>query len=151
MPYRLLVLIVACVGFAAAASSSGDDEWKMRWRICADYSAGFAFRYPYEYFIPEQYASELVRERRGKRVAMREITVNGKRAFVMDEAEAGPEGVDVKAFSFVAGALPAGVAATVDAVGAHVLSDPKLALAAGDRALTWNSFCLLYTSPSPRD
>ena len=63
MPYRLFLLVLVCAGIASAATSSAEDEWKLRWRTCADYVAGYSFRYPYDYEIPDQYASELRRER----------------------------------------------------------------------------------------
>ena len=138
MPYRLFLLVLVCAGAATAASSS-EDEWKMRWRTCADYVSGYAFRYPYAYHIPDQYATELVRERRGKGTVMREVTVDGKRTFVMEEAK-GPDGVDVKSVSFLASALPNGIAATPEAIGEHMAADARLALAAEDRTLTWTPF-----------
>ncbi len=140
MPYRLFLLVIACAGIAIAASSETENPWLMRWRSCADYVSGYAFRYPYEYVIPDQYAAELIRERPGHGAVMREITVNGKRVMVMEEANAGPEGVDVKAFSFAAGSLPSGVSATPEAVGNLMANDPRLALAPAHRALTWTPF-----------
>ena len=138
MPYRLFLLVLVCAGLACAASSSSEDsEWKMRWRTCADYVSGYSFRYPYDYFIPDQYATELLRERQMRGTVVREIKVEGKRAIVIDE---GPEGVDVKGFSFLASALPAGVDPTPEAVGAHMANDVKLALVAVDRTMTWKPF-----------
>lgn len=134
MPYRLLVLVL-WAGLAAAASSS-DDEWRMRWRTCADHTAGYAFRYPYEYVIPDQYAVELLRERR---MAVRQVMVDGKRAFVPDES-APRIGVDLKGFSHAASALPVGVAATPEAIGRHMAKDARLALAPDERELTWKPF-----------
>ena len=139
MPYRLFLLVLVCAGIASAATSSAEDEWKLRWRTCADYVAGYSFRYPYDYEIPDQYASELRREHPVS-TAMRETMVDGKRAFVQDEAKTGPEGVDVKGFSFAASSLPAGVAATCEAIGEHLANDAKLALTPEDRTLTWKPF-----------
>jgi hypothetical protein len=144
MPYRLLLLVLVCARIATAASSgaesSGDGKWEMRWRTCADYVSGYSFRYPYAYHIPDQYATELMRERHRKGAVVREVTVEGKRAFVLDESKAGPAGVDVKGFSFLASALPAGIAATPEAIGAHMAADPRLALPDDDRTLAWKSF-----------
>jgi hypothetical protein len=143
MPHRLLLLVLICAGVATAASSdgsSGDAKWAMRWRTCADYVSGYSFRYPYAYHIPDQYATELMRERHRKGAVVREVTVDGKKGLVLDESKAGPEGVDVKGFSLLASALPMGVAATPEAVGRHMAADPRLALADEDRALEWKSF-----------
>ena len=54
-------LLLLC--FATLTLLSAADEWAMRWRVYNDIVGGVSFRYPYEYFAPNQYKGELVRNR----------------------------------------------------------------------------------------
>jgi len=64
-----LLLLVAAIGTMEAAGS----DFPMRDRICCDDEHGVAFRYPYEYQIPNQYHPGLVKPGEGGAVTRIEV------------------------------------------------------------------------------
>ncbi|MBA3684327.1 MAG: hypothetical protein H0W72_03710 [Planctomycetes bacterium] len=86
------------------AALSASEDWPMRWRVYADQRAGIAFRYPYSYFIPDQYVGELVRDRRSE-VMLVERVIDGKKVQVAMETRR--RGVDVRVFTSASADLPA--------------------------------------------
>lgn len=154
-----LFRIVSCVVFALAACQAVEsDIWAMRWRVCADYDAGYTFRYPYDYEPPHQYKTELKRgytwtgtDTTGLGDAVT-ITINGKKvtAIIETNEEARRE-IDVKAFSFKLADLPSELALTptLAGLGDYIAKDERLGLKPEDSTLVWQSYDY-YQDPAKR-
>lgn len=100
-------LLLCLVTLAFTAS----DDWAMRWRIYNDVVGGVTFRYPYEYFAPNQYKGELVRNPNAPRATgageaeeeIQVIEVEGKMVRVrVSKGDAPRLGPDIQAFSLSA-------------------------------------------------
>src|SRR3954465_4418912 len=108
MRARCIILLFGLLSAIAPAA----DEFPMRWRVFCDYTGGVSFRYPYDYFIPDQYAGGLVRQRGmggGQAMIGREIELDGKKVLVFDKPSEKSADIDVRCLSSTAGALPSEV------------------------------------------
>ena len=56
-----IILIAACVPLQAGETMASTVPSDMRWRIFCDTASGTAFRFPYEFTIPDQYRGALRR------------------------------------------------------------------------------------------
>src|SRR5688572_6484403 len=107
MSYLRSVLLLCVV---ALTSLSAADEWAMRWRVYNDVVGGVAFRYPYDYYMRDQYKGELFRRTRLPQSSSSEaegevqvIEVDGKLVRVrVSNGDLPRSGPDVRAFSLTA-------------------------------------------------
>jgi hypothetical protein len=148
------ILAIVTVALSAVLPAADTDLWPMRWRVCADYTAGYTFRYPYEYEPPHQYKTELSRgftwqgaDTTGAETVT--ITVNGKKITAIVNNGPAKGEIDVKAFSFKAAELPTGLdGSSLAEVGNRIAQDQRLGLKPADQALTWQSYDYYQKQPS---
>jgi hypothetical protein len=55
----VLLAVLGGLGPASASAEDGGGQWPMRWRVYCDPTVGFAFRFPYEDFVPDQYKVDI--------------------------------------------------------------------------------------------
>jgi len=107
-----MLCCTAWLSLPAASSSNADaGVWSMRWRIWANPDWGISFRYPYDYYIPDQYAPALQRERKSSWSASigpdDEVTsAEDARRLLEERLEAAKNEWDVRAFSVLAREVP---------------------------------------------
>jgi len=61
LPVRFALLATIALAPTLASASDGGDPYPMRWRIFRSYESQTAFRFPYDYRSPDQYAAKMVR------------------------------------------------------------------------------------------
>jgi len=63
MTMRLLAvaLLTVCLAPSSSLQAASDDRYPMRWRAFVDHDSRTAFRYPYEFQTPDQYAARFRR------------------------------------------------------------------------------------------
>jgi len=148
---RTLVAALMVVG-SAWLSAEEADKWPLRWRVCADYEAGYTFRFPYDFQPPHQYKTELKRgfSARSSNAEVVEITVGGKKIKALVQNDDMMREIDVKAFSFKADQLPSDLPAiTLEAVGNYSAQDARLGFKKEERALAWTAYDY-YQNPEVR-
>ncbi len=127
--------------FLAVQFCAGEDGFAMRWRVFCDYTGGVCFRYPYNYFIPEQYIGGLTRSggfQTTTRIG-REMEIDGKKVMVFEEMEKKQAAYDVRCISSSLAGLPSEVRVKPLAeIADHLAVEAKMIEA--DAAIDWKSF-----------
>jgi hypothetical protein len=139
-----IVLVVVGAGAAIAEDSassnvsSGGGEWGMRPRVCIDSTAGVSFRYPYDYFVRDQYKAEIMHGYEPTDDIVRQVMVDGKLMRIKGPDHAQNSLVDVREFSTLAKQLPS-------ALQQAALGDIGNSLTG--QTLTWTPFDYYRKSP----
>lgn len=138
MTHRILPLLLFVV---ATQLCSGADTFPMRWRVFCDYADGVCFRYPYNYYIPEQYIGGLSRNGGFQSTTSigREMEIDGKKVMVFEEVEKKQAAYDVRCMSGALNDLPSDLRAKPLAeVADHLAVEAKM-IEAGS-TIEWKSY-----------